>query len=550
MTGAAPSVVRRPLIAWGGDRRWGVAVLFLGLAIGLSIPIALDRGIETYFLVFAGLLVTGFFVMHRKRVFNDRACWVLFVTFLTLYSVYPHYISLRISGLPWITPIRAVLVILIFFWLYALRQSPSMVENLRRYARENRLFFILLGVFISAQILSLVTARDVGQALTKFLLFQFTWTFPFLATLTLVRTERRVLTLAMLFIAYAAVQCGVGFIEARLERLVWLDLLPPGFGADNDALLRFIQGQFRAGGYRVQGSFSVSLIYAEFLVLMLPFAAFAFIEGRRPIIRVIGLVTAIAIIPAQFLSGSRLGTVGTIVVSLSLLIIYVVRVMRTNKRSLVGPLLVLMLPFALAAFAAAYVASPRLQALTIGGGAQQASTNSRFEQFWMAVPRVAERPLFGHGIGLGAETLGFRSPSGVLTIDSYVLTLILELGIVGFVSLMGMIVLTMVVGIRVSLQPGEGPIYLGAAVALSLTGFLVTKLVLSQAETHVLVFVMMALVLVVRRQTQSAAAPVGAQATEIKAPLRGQQRATPALQGKRGRVRPVLPAHRRQIAGQ
>lgn len=547
MTDATLSAARKPFFVWNGPRRWIAAVVLFGLVIGLSLPAALEGSLEIYLLVFAGLLIAGLFAMHRKRVFNDRACWILFVTFLTLYSVYPHYISLRISGLPWISPIRAVLAVLFFFWLYALRQSPDLAESLKRYVRENRLFFILLGTFIAAQVLSLVTARDVGQALTKFVLFQFTWTFPFLATLALVRTEQRILTLAMLFVAYAAAQCSVGFIEARLERLVWLDLLPPGFGADSEAMLRIIQGQFRAGGYRVQGSFTVSLIYAEFLVLMLPFAAFAFIEGRRPVIRVIGLITAIAIVPAQFLSGSRLGTVGTIVVSLSLLIIYVVRLRRTNKRSMVGPLLVLMLPFALAAFAAAYVASPRLQALTIGGGAQQASTDSRFEQFRMAVPRVAERPLFGHGIGLGAEALGFRSPSGVLTIDSYALSLILELGIVGFVSLVGMIVLTMVAGIRVSLQPGDGPNYLGGAVALSLAGFLATKLVLSQVETHVLVFVMMALVLVVRRQAQSAAAPVGAQATEIKAPSRGQQRAAPALPHTR-RARPALPARARQIA--
>ncbi len=43
---------------------------------------------------------------------------------------------------------------------------------------------------------------------------------------------------------------------------------------------------------------------------------------------------------------------------------------------------------------------------------------------------IISRP-WGYGIGQGGITLGFASPSGVLTIDSYFLSVLLEFGMSG-----------------------------------------------------------------------------------------------------------------------
>lgn len=498
MSLASPSDARRAIFPVSADVRWASGLLLFGSLVGLFMPAALEGGLEIYFLVLGLIIVVGIFSMPRKKAFSDQACWVIFIVFLSLYSIYPHYISLRISGLPWVSPVRITLALLLFVWLYACRHSPDMGDILRRHVRENRTFFIFFGIFVASQLLSLATSHLPSQALTKFLLFQFTWTFPFLATITLIRTGQRLRLLAALFVVFAAVQCAIGFMEAKLERLLWLDFLPPGFGADSEILGRIIEGRFRADDYRVQGSFSVSLVYAEYLVMMLPFAIFAFIGGRSRSLRLAGLVTAIAILPAQFLSGARLGTVGAIVVCILFLIVHVLRIKKADKRSILGPFLVLMLPFAVAGFAAAYVVSPRLQSMTIGGGQHQASTDGRIEQIMMGIPRIAERPLFGHGIGIGAETLGFRSPVGILTIDSYVLSLLLEVGLVGTAGFVGMITWMIIAGIRTSFRTGHQPNYLGGAIALSVAAFATTKLVLSQVDTQPLIFIVMGLGLVVR----------------------------------------------------
>lgn len=498
---------------------WFASVLTLGGAIGLTLPYLYEASLEVYAILLVAVILGGLLLMPRALIFRDDAVWKLFVVLISLFCIYPPYISLQISGLPWISPMRLVLAVLLFAWIYALKASSEMQQRIAGFVRANRLFFILLAVFIACQVLSIPTSRNPGQALQKFLLFQLYWTFPLFATLALAHTPSRLRRLALLFVVFAAIQCLVGFLEARQERLLWLDYLPPGFGADSEALSRILQGTFRAEGYRVQGSFTVSLVYAEFLAAMLPFALFAFIDGKSLPLRLFGLFTAVAILPAQYVSGSRLGMVGSIMVFLAIMTLYVIRIWRSDKRSMVGPLLLIMLPFGLAAFAAAFASSERLQALTLGGGAQQASTDSRFEMWVMGIPRILERPLFGHGSGLGAETLGFANLAGVLTIDSYWLNALLEFGIIGFVALFGMIGFAIYISAKAYTER-KGPLsVIGGPVAVALLVFVIIKLVLSQTDNHLLFFAMMAMALIVRADAHSARATVSAASQAV--PARG-----------------------------
>jgi O-antigen ligase len=164
----------------------------------------------------------------------------------------------------------------------------------------------------------------------------------------------------------------------------------------------------------------------------------------------------------------------------------------------------MMAPFGFLAFAALYVTSPRLRAMTLGGGEHQASTDSRIEMWWMGLPRILERPLFGHGSGLGAEVLGFTNLAGILTIDSYWLSALLEFGLVGALALLGMIVWCIHAGFKAYLSPDRGVNLLGAPIAIALIAFLVIKLVLSQSDNHLLVFTMIAMMTVIRMEAQSA----------------------------------------------
>lgn len=512
------------------DYMWLAGAVAFGLVLGVGLPFAIRGALELYAAALCLIVLAGIVVMPREFGSKDDLAWRLFLVFVALYSLYPHYISLRLPGLPWISPIRLALAGALFAWILALRRSPTILGHLTAYIRENKAFFVLFATYLTAQVLSIPTALDPSRAASKFMLFQLYWTFPFFAVLSLARSESRLRLVVWIFVGFAAMQCIVGAIEARLERVVWLSLLPPGFRLDDDIIMQYLESWIRADAYRVKGSFSVSPIYAEFLVLMLPFAIYAFLYEKGFWRRSMGLLVALAILPALYASGSRLGIVGAITVILGFGTLFTLKVWRQHKRSMVGPLAMIVLPFVLIGFAAAYVSSPRLQTMTIGGGQHQDSSATRLLQIEMGIPRVAERPVFGHGVGQGAEALGYRNIAGNPVIDNYMLSMLLEIGFVGFAAFFGMIVLIAVQAGRRFILGDSDRAALLAPIALALVAFLVVKLVLSQWDTHGLVFIMMAMALFLFRLENEAdlAAPKAAGLIQ-PAPTSGRGRAPWAL---------------------
>lgn len=525
---------------------WVVGSLLAAAAIGSATPFLLEGALEIFAVLLLTIIVVGVFQMPRTLHFDDTACWRLFLVSLTLFAVYPPYISIQISGLPWISPLRLAMALLLLSWLYALKVSSEIQNRIVLCVRSNRTIFILMAVFAASQVLSIPTSPNPTMALQKFLLFQLYWTFPFFAVISLVNTESRIRTFLVMVITFGIIQCLIGILEARQERLIWLDYLPPGFGADSELLTRIIQGTFRADGYRVQGSFSVSLLYAEFLVLVLPFALFALVDDRSLYLRIAGLCTAILILPCVYLSGSRLGMVGIIVVVLLFALFFVFRKWRENPRAMIGPFLVMMTPFGLLTFAALYMSSPRLRALTLGRGEHQASTDSRFEMWQMGIPKVMERPVFGYGSGLGAETLGFTNPGGSLSIDTYWLSALLEFGLVGALALLAMLAWTIHAGFLAYLRPDRNMNQLGGPIAVALVAFLIIKLVLSQSDNHLLVFVMIAMMVVIRTRMQASPA-LSAGAVQASPVVGSRQRRLRASMGAKSMPEPgalILPPGR------
>ena len=78
-----------------------------------------------------------------------------------------------------------------------------------------------------------------------------------------------------------------------------------------------------------------------------------------------------------------------------------------------------------------------LRLRVLGGGVTASSNEARSVQWHMGIPMVLHNPI-GHGIGMAGQTLGFRAANGMLTIDTYYLSVLLELGVVGFIVYFGM----------------------------------------------------------------------------------------------------------------
>lgn len=140
-----------------------------------------------------------------------------------------------------------------------------------------------------------------------------------------------------------------------------------------------------------------------------------------------------------------------------------------------------------------------------GSGAYQASNEARETQWADGLATIAQAP-WGHGIGRAAEALGFTDLEGFLTIDSYYLSVALEVGIFGFIAYYGAFMLSIWAGVRISLEAtkNEQTAWL-VPTTLALINYVVIKSVLSQQENHPIAFALLGLAMALTQQAREKA---------------------------------------------
>jgi O-antigen ligase len=127
--------------------------------------------------------------------------------------------------------------------------------------------------------------------------------------------------------------------------------------------------------------------------------------------------------------------------------------------------------------------------MVLGGAAQASSTQSRYDQWYAGIPYIKSNPITGHGFGMGGSIFGDY------TIDSYMLSLILETGVPGLLFFVGLLVLPVWYGLKNYLSDVSESGALAGALACSFIGFIMNRLVLSQKENHMLMFSLLAIVI-------------------------------------------------------
>src|SRR3546814_17037082 len=90
---------------------------------------------------------------------------------------------------------------------------------------------------------------------------------------------------------------------------------------------------------------------------------------------------------------------------------------------------------------------------------------------------------WGFGANQGAAALNYRLPSGMLTIDSYYLSIGLDYGVLGFIAFYGMILYAIYVCVRLYLSVRDEEATIAATLAMALGIYFIIKAVLSQPQT-------------------------------------------------------------------
>jgi hypothetical protein len=280
------------------------------------------------------------------------------------------------------------------------------------------------------------------------------------------------------------------------SRSPWAGRIPSFLVVEDEGIQRLLAGtggRAATGIYRTQSKFTTALGLGEFLALATPFVFHLMITARRFWVRIAAGLTMPIIFYMVLKCDSRLAVIGFFMTILLYVLVWGVVRWRGNRSSLFGPAVVLLYPVLFAAFIGLTFVWRRLEVMVWGGGAQQASTEARKTMYLEGIPLVLKNPI-GHGMGQGADALGFRNPAGVLTIDTYFLAVALEYGLIGFCAYYGMILYGIYQSGQTLLYTRSREIAYLAPIGIALCNFFIIKSVFSQQENHPLVFIMLGII--------------------------------------------------------
>jgi hypothetical protein len=426
-----------------------------------------------------------------------RALEPIFIGFFATLVMWPNYLAIALPSLPWVTLLRVFVVPLLAVFLICLSVSRRFRKQLSDVLAADPYIWKMLAGFVALQTLSLAFSNDISMSFNRYIIAQLNWTSIFFVSCVLFTRKGFANLWVALLLTMCVVLCFIGLWEQRLGMVPWAGHIPSFLRVDDPAVQRILAGASRAATkiHRVTATATTSLGLAEMLGLTAPFAVHL-VLGRYPLYTrlAMGLYIPLAIY-VILLTDSRLGVVACLVSVMFYLLIWAAMRWYHERKSLFAPAIVLTYPLIFACFVAATFFIGRLRARVWGTGAQQASTDSRIDQWNMAIPKVIKNP-FGYGWARGARTLGFTNGDGILTIDSYYINILLEVGVLGFILYYGMFGRAIWTGAKTVVQsPQSGEIDLLIPLSVSLASFIVVKSVFSQEANHPLVFMMLAAVL-------------------------------------------------------
>jgi hypothetical protein len=416
----------------------------------------------------------------------------LFFSFFIALLMWPNYLAIALPGLPWITILRLVAVPLALTLLVCISVSSEFRSRLTTIQKQIPWLCRLILAFLAIQIVSILFSSNKGLSANVLISVIITWIFPFFVGCYILAEDERSERFVGLMGGLAVALSAIALWEHSLNRVPWAGHIPSFLQVDDPNVERFLAGTSRLGGaHRVQATFTTSLGLSEYLALVTPFMLHFAASRYRIIVRLLAGCAVPIMLGTAVLSQARVGLVGML---LAILIYPLTRIFfywRRNPQNLAASTVVLLSP---ALFAGGLVLAyliPGIRYRVLGGGSDQYSNQGRVEQIHMGVPKILGQP-WGHGIGQGAETLGYFASGGNLTIDSHPLRLALEYGVIGFVVYYAIFAIALINAFRSAsaLSLDEKP-SLFVPIAIALICFPIMQTAFAQEDNHPIIYTLL-----------------------------------------------------------
>jgi hypothetical protein len=489
---AAPRVLGRlaPIVAWTA------ASIALGFIIGLAAVFLPPLG--AFGIVAIAALVLLWVMPDLPLVWPGLIRKTFFVMLITDLCI-PTYYTVQVPGLPWISARRLATFSLIVPFLIAIAASSEVRRRITERLACSSLIFICVAGYLVMAALSISTSVNRADSLSVLVDIILSWYVPFFAMIYIVRDNEDVIFILKIICFSGIFITAASFLEFVRHRNVFVDIFPKGMLdhliENNPNLAGLLPGprHFRNGQYRAVSIFVSPLSLGEFEAIVIPIALFFVLFRQSVFERGLGLAAAFGGIIGIFCSGSRGGYIGVLGSAAVFVAIWSIRKAKKNKASL-APAIVGMSGAVWFTVVLILIAVwKRAHNMVLGGGAEAASNQGRYEQWVTGIPLIKSNPLTGHGLNQGGYLIH-------MSIDSYVLSLLLETGIPGLVFFAGLLLLPIWYGLRNFLFDMSESGALAGALACSFLAFANNRLVLSERENQTLFFFLLAIAVVMNYQ--------------------------------------------------
>ena len=438
---AAPTVVRHLALIV----TWAVASIASGLVVGLAAVFLPPLG--AFGIVAIAAVVLLCVMPDLPLVWPRLIRKTLLVTLIADLCI-PNYYMVQLVGLPWISARRLATFGLIVPFFIAIAASSYVRRQISERLRASSLIFICAaGYFVMAtlSILTSINPTNSTSALTDAIL---SWYVPFFAMIYIAKDKDDAVFILKIMCLCAILITAAGILERFRQRNVFVEIFPSGMLAQlieanppYQGLLPNDPKHWRDGVYRAFSAFVTPLSFGEFEIIIIPIALFFALYRRNLFERSLGWATAFCGIIGIFCSGSRGGWIGVLVSVPVFVAIWSICKATNNKASLAPAIVGLTGVISFAVVIGLIIFWPRAHNMVLGGGAEQYSNQGRYDQWVAGIPFIQSNPITGHGLANGPDVVQS-------SVDSYVLSLLLETGVPGFVFFAGLVVLPIWYGLR------------------------------------------------------------------------------------------------------
>lgn len=482
-------------------KRWQsilLLLLLLGTALGIGMTIAMLPVSRLSFLIIPVLVLAALIIwlLPEDATPPTGLMTQMFFAYFVAVIIWPYYIAIDIPGFPLIEIRRAFLALAVLMLSISLSISRKFRQDIADIFRASPLFTKLFVAFLAFQLLSLPMARDLRSGISFFVKDQLGWTavvvmsaYIFAKPGNVLRWSATLRTLAI-FLAFLA------FAEYKNQALLWMDHIPSFLSiSDPEIALRQLAPHFRNGHYRVKGTFIVSLAFAEWFALTTPFFLYYVLFGKKMLLRAICAVADILVFIAADLTQARIGMVGFLATHTLFIAAWALRARQQKGNTLLPTAVLAAYPAMFCIIVVAVLTVDRLRISVLGGGSQAASDQGRREQMIAAIPKVLQRPLNGYGPGQAALAVGWTNPQGDVSLDTYVVSLLVDYGIIGFICYVGMMGVAAAQGLKLGMINKSEEAGYALAGGVTIIAWLVCQIALSQEDNASMIFMVLGIIL-------------------------------------------------------